>query len=166
MLGWKVAWSDRMVSLYTGVWLAGVIYGLVSFFRPVKPISVWMFGLLALPMILDGGTHMISDSLGGLTTGFRYRNDWLALLTGHVLPEGFYSGDALGSFNSWMRLLTGGLFATGGVWFTFPLVDRYTHATVRDINGKMERVTDLQHRLSAGLDQAHAQIKHQASHTK
>ena len=78
-LGWKVAWSDRMVSLYTGVWLARVIYGIVSFFRPVKPISVWMFGLLALPMILDGGTHMISDSLrraspevsGIITSGWR-----------------------------------------------------------------------------------------------
>jgi len=130
-----------MVSAVHGVWLVGVVYGIVSHFRPVKPISIGMFGLLVLPMILDGGTHMVSDSLGGLTTGFRYRNDWLASLTGHVLPESFYSGDAFGSFNSWMRLLTGGLFATGGVWFAFPLVDRYAHATVRDINGKMERVT-------------------------
>ncbi len=165
-LGWKVAWSDRMVSLYSGIWLAGVIYGIVSFFRPVKPISVWMFGLLALPMILDGGTHMISDSAAGITGGFRYNNEWLAALTAHTLPISFYSGDALGSFNSWMRLLTGGLFATGVVWFVFPLADRYAHATVRDINGKMEQVTDLQHRLSAGLDQAHDQIKHQASRTK
>jgi hypothetical protein len=153
-----------MVSLYGGVWLAGVIWDCITF-PPVKP-TVWMFGLLALPMILDGGTHMISDSAAGITGGFRYNNEWLAALTAHTLPISFYSGDALSSFNSWMRLLTGGLFATGGVWFTFPLVDRYAHATVRDINGKMERVTDLQHRLSAGLDQAQAQIKHQASRTK
>lgn len=166
ILGWKVAWSDRMVSLYGGIWLAGVVYGIGSLFRPVKPISIWVFGLLALPLILDGGTHMISDSLGGLTTGFRYHNDWLASLTGHALPESFYSGDAWGSFNSWMRLLTGGLFATGVVWFAFPLVDRYAHSTVQDINGKIERVTDLQHRLSAGLEQAHEQVKHQALRSK
>ncbi len=166
MLGWKVAWSDRMVSLYTGVWLVGVVYGIVSHFRPVKPISVWLFGLLVLPMILDGGTHMVSDSLGGLTTGFRYHNDWLASLTDHVLAESFYSGDALGSFNSWMRLLTGGLFATGVVWFAFPLVDRYAHSTVQDINGKIERVTGLQHRLSAELEQARVQVEHQASRSE
>ena len=69
--GWKVAWSDRMVSLYTGIWLVGVVYWWVSRFRPQKPIAIWRFGLLALPMVIDGGTHMMSDMVGGLTTGFR-----------------------------------------------------------------------------------------------
>jgi hypothetical protein len=32
----------------------------------------------------------------------------------------FYAGDALGSFNSWMRLITGLLGGLGIAWFAFP----------------------------------------------
>jgi uncharacterized membrane protein len=159
MLGWKVAWSDRMVSMYGGIWLVGMVYGLVSRVRSHKPISVWMFALLALPMVIDGGTHMVGDSLGGLTTGFRYHNDWLASLTGHALPESFYSGDALGSFNSWMRLLTGLLFAVGTVWFAFPWMDRYARSTQAEIDNKLSRIAEAQRRLSTQRDEALERVK-------
>lgn len=141
VLGWKVAWSDRMVSMYTGIWLVSVVYWALSRIRPVRPISIWLFGLLALPIALDGGTHMISDTLGGLTTGFRYHNNWLAVLTGHAFSDNFYRGDALGSFNSWMRLISGLLFAVGAVWLAFPLVDRYAQTTVRQIDYKIARIS-------------------------
>lgn len=137
-LGWKVAWSDRMVSMYAGIWLVGVVYWLVSRVRPQKPITIWLFALLALPMALDGGTHMISDMSGGLIEGFRYHNDWLASLTGHALPVSFYSGDALGSFNSWLRLITGLLLAVGAVWLAFPLIDRYARDTEDAVNTKLD----------------------------
>jgi uncharacterized membrane protein len=142
--GWKVAWSDRMVSMYTGIWLVGVVYWGISHVRPQKPISIWLFGLLALPMVIDGGTHMVSDMLDGLTTGFRYHNAWLATVTNNALSESFYTGDALGSFNSWMRLLTGLLFAVGAVWFAFPLMDRYAHSTLADIDMKIDHVNEAQ----------------------
>lgn len=138
VLGWKVAWSDRMVSMYAGIWLVGVGYWLVSRVRPQKPISIWLFLLLALPMALDGGTHMLSDTLDGLITGFRYHNEWLAALTGHALPASFYSGDTLGSFNSWMRLITGLLLAVGVVWLAFPLMDRYARETEDVIDAKLD----------------------------
>lgn len=32
---------------------------------------------------------------------------WLVALTDHSFPAGFYDGDALGSFNSLMRFITG-----------------------------------------------------------
>jgi hypothetical protein len=73
-------------------------------------------------MAIDGGTHFISD-LAGMGQGFRSDNAWLAQLTGFVLPGSFYAGDALGSFNSWMRLLTGLLFGLGVIWFAFPYVE-------------------------------------------
>jgi uncharacterized membrane protein len=158
-LGWKVAWSDRMVSLYAGVWLVGLVYWGVARVRTVKPMSIWAFGLLMLPIVLDGGTHMISDTLDGLTTGFRYHNAWLAALTGNILPTGFYTGDALGSFNSWMRLITGLLAAVGVVWFAFPLIDRSARSTAHDIDLKLERIAAKQRRLSTQLEDAYEQIK-------
>lgn len=137
-LGWKVAWSDRMVSLYGGVWLVGFVYWAVARVRTVKPLAIWLFILFLLPMAIDGSTHMISDSLGGLTAGFRYHNSWLASLTGNLLPAAFYSGDAIGSFNSIVRLLTGLFAATGAVWLAFPIIDQSTQKMVEQIDRRIE----------------------------
>ncbi|OGO29116.1 MAG: hypothetical protein A2W33_03445 [Chloroflexi bacterium RBG_16_52_11] len=118
-LGWKVAWSDRMISFYTSIWLFALIWPWSR--RKVKPLPLWGFVLFLLPIALDGGTHMISD-LAGIGQGFRDSNQWLAALTNNALPALFYAGDALGSFNSWMRLFTGLLAGLGIVWFAFPLI--------------------------------------------
>ncbi len=81
------------------------------------------FGLgLFLPITLDGGSHMVSD-LYSLGRGFRDRNAWLAALTSHAFPASFYAGDALGSFNSLTRLLTGVLAGFGIAWFAFPYME-------------------------------------------
>ncbi len=116
-MGYKVAWSDRMVSAYTSIPLAALIWW--PFRKKLGPIPLWAFILLAVPMAIDGGTHMISD-IAGLGQGFRYTNAWLAELTHYSLPNTFYAGNALGSFNSWMRLITGVLFGVGFVLFALP----------------------------------------------
>lgn len=118
--GWKVAWSDRMVSMYTSILVFGLIWGAMR--RRIKPLPWWGFFLFLLPLALDGGTHFISD-LAGIAHGFRDSNAWLAALTHNAFPARFYSGDALGSFNSWMRLLSGVLFGMGVVWFSFPYLE-------------------------------------------
>jgi uncharacterized membrane protein len=120
LMGWKVAWSDRMVSFYTSIWLMALAWWPLR--RRIKPLASWGFVLLLLPMILDGATHAVSD-LAGIGRGFRDFNDWLLALTNNALP-GFYSGDALGSFNSWARLFTGVLAGIGVVWFALPNLDR------------------------------------------
>lgn len=117
IMGWKVAWSDRMISFYTSVWLFAVLW--VPFRRKVKPLAWWGFVLLLLPIALDGGTHMLSD-FAGIGNGFRDTNAWLALLTNNSLPATFYAGDALGSFNSLMRLLSGPLAGFAIAWLVFP----------------------------------------------
>ena len=116
-MGWKIAWSDRMAALYTSVWLFALIWFPLR--RKVKPLSWWGFILLFLPMILDGGTHAFSD-FAGIGQGFRDTNIWLVALTNNSLPATFSAGDALGSFNSWMRLLSGFLAGFGIVWLVFP----------------------------------------------
>ena len=116
-MGWKVAWSDRMISFYTSVWLFASAW--FPFRRKIKPISWWGLVLLLLPIVADGGTHAISD-FSGIGQGFRDTNEWLAALTNSSLPTIFYAGDALGSFNSLMRFVTGVLAGLGIVWLAFP----------------------------------------------
>jgi uncharacterized membrane protein len=120
-MGWKVAWSDRMVSMYGSLWLFGLLWWPLR--RRVKPLPFWGLVLFLLPMALDGGTHAISDFTGGIGLGFRDSNAWLAVLTQHVFPATFYAGDAWGSFNAIMRILTGVLFGLGVVWFAYPYLD-------------------------------------------
>ena len=118
-MGWKIAWSDRMISFYTSVWFFAVIW--YPFHRSIKPLTWWGFVLLLLPIVMDGGTHAISD-LAGIGQGFRDTNTWLVVLTNHAFLSTFYVGDALGSFNSLMRFITGLLARLGITWLVFPYI--------------------------------------------
>ena len=57
-LGWKVAWSDRMVSMVTSLWFFGLVWWMVR--RRVKLLPWWGLVLFLLPMAIDGGTQFIS----------------------------------------------------------------------------------------------------------
>ena len=116
-MGWKVAWSDRMISFYSSIWLFALLG--YPFRHAIRSLSWWGLGLLLLPILVDGGTHAISD-LAGIGQGFRDTNSWLVAWTGGSLPASFYRGDALGSFNSIMRLVTGVLAGLGIAWTVFP----------------------------------------------
>ena len=119
-MGWKVAWSDRMLAMFTSLWIFGLLWWPLRKRLPRLPI--WGLVLLLLPMAVDGGTHLLSD-LAGIEQGFREVNLWLVPLTRNIFPPGFYTGDAWGSFNSLMRLLTGVLFGLGVAWFAFPYLE-------------------------------------------
>jgi uncharacterized membrane protein len=127
-MGWKVAWSDRMVSMYTVLFLSSLGYGLVR--TRLKPLPLWAFFLLLVPMVIDGTTHALSD-LAGIGQGFRDTNVWLQNLTNNAFPITFYQGDALGSFNSWMRLITGTLFGIALVGFAHPYLNESFAEIVR-----------------------------------
>jgi hypothetical protein len=70
---------------------------------------------------MAGSTHALSD-LAGIGLGFRDTNAWLAVLTNHSFPASFYAGDALGSFNSIMRFITGLLAGLAIGWLVFPYI--------------------------------------------
>ncbi|MFH1185996.1 MAG: hypothetical protein V1755_13310 [Chloroflexota bacterium] len=118
-MGWKLGWSDRMVFFYTSVWIFGVLWRPLR--RRIQQLPWRGFVLLILPMALDGATHTISD-LAGLGRGFRDSNLWLAAMTQYSLPTSFYAGDALGSFNSIMRLLSGVSAGLGITWLALPFM--------------------------------------------
>ncbi len=132
-MGWKIAWSDRMVSMYGSIFLFGVLYHFVR--RRLKPLPFWGFVLFLVPMGIDGITHVISD-LYGLTNGFRYHNEWLAQLTNYAFDPLFYSGNGFWSFNWWMRLISGLLFGMGLVWFAYPYLESGFKQTMREIEAK------------------------------
>lgn len=138
-LGWKVAWSDRMVYMYSGTLIFTLLWWPLR--QRLKPLPWWELILFLIPMFLDGSTHSLSD-LAGLGQGFRYSNLWLAELTNNTLSSNFYSGNALGSFNSWVRLITGLLFGLGVVWFGFPYVHEWLHETARLMRAKSQRKVD------------------------
>jgi len=135
-MGWKVAWSDRMVSMYTSILFFSWIWYPLR--KRIKSLPLWGLILFALPIFLDGSSHFISD-FSGIGQGFRDTNAWLATLTDNAFAPGFYAGDALGSFHSWMRLLTGILFGLGIVWYGFP----YIAETARLIGLSIERKSQL-----------------------
>ena len=120
-LGWKVAWSDRMVAMYTSIFLFGLLYALLrerGFKLPAMPW--WLFFLFIFPLALDGTTHLINDVL---RLQFRQTNEWAVLITGGVFPPEFYVDDMFGSLNSVLRIITGLLFGFGVVGFLWPLME-------------------------------------------
>ena len=119
-LGWKVAWSDRMVSLYTPLFLGAATYAICG--RCWRPLR-WRWALLLpyLPLLIDGLSHLVDDTF---RLGIRADNAWLAAVTGNLFTQAFYTGDALGSFNWWARLLTGLLASAAFVRQVYPLLDR------------------------------------------
>ena len=135
-MGWKMAWSDRMVSMYTSILLIAWLWYPIR--KRIRPLPWWGLMLFLIPMGIDGFTHMISDFFG-IGQGFRDSNTWLAVLTNHTFPASFYAGDALGSFNSWMRWISGILFGMGIVWFGFPYLDGFFASTAAVIKAKFQR---------------------------
>jgi uncharacterized membrane protein len=127
-MGYKVAWSDRMISLYTSVWVGGLLYALLR--RRLRPLPLALTAVLLLPIILDGGTHFIAD-LQRFGQGFRDSNEWLRILTDATLPSSFYAGDGWSSFNSIMRLGTGALAGVAFAWAIMPRIDKLISNDIR-----------------------------------
>lgn len=123
-LGWKLAWSDRLLSLFGSALITSYVYSIWRNRPQFKPLSFFWMLVLTLPLVIDGTTHYISD-FDGVVAGFRWDNAWLATLTANVLPASFYVGDDWGSFNSIMRIITGILFGIGLWSWGLARADRY-----------------------------------------
>ncbi|MDQ7024664.1 MAG: DUF2085 domain-containing protein [Anaerolineae bacterium] len=131
--GWKLAWSDRLVAMYGSMLLTFIAFAKFRW----KHFPLWLGVLLALPLIIDGATHMHSDS-ASVISGYRYDNAWLASLTGDAFSPSFYIGDALGSFNSTMRLISGILLGIGFFGWAMPITDRYFHRNADTLAQKLD----------------------------
>lgn len=143
-MGWKMAWSDRMISTYGGVWLGAVLWAIFGKRVPRLSLVVWI-ALGVLPLGLDGFTHFINDIVAGSSgQGFRDTNDWLRALTGGIFPDEFYYGNMLGSFNSYARWITGVLFGVTTVFAIFPIVNNALLDTQQDLEYQLARINDVE----------------------
>jgi len=99
--GHQVGFCHRCVAMYSSIAAAGLVFGLLR--RRIRPASLKLGGLLLLPILIDGLTHMVDD-LSGL--GFRG------------------GGDAIGTPNFWLRMITGGLVGIVVLLALYPRVER------------------------------------------
>lgn len=88
--------------MYTALFVGGLIFAFVR--RAVRPISLRLMGLLLLPMALDGTTHILNELL--------------------PLLDLRSSDHAVGTFNWWMRMVTGVLFAVAVVLGIYPRLEQ------------------------------------------
>ena len=98
--GHQVGFCHRCAAMYTSIVVAGLLFGLLR--RYIRPTSLKIAGLLLLPMLLDGGTHLIDDLFG---LGFRG------------------GGDAIGTPNFWLRMITGVLVGVAMLLVVYPRVE-------------------------------------------
>ena len=99
--GHQVAFCHRCAAMYSAIVVAGLLFALLR--RRLRPTSLKVAGLLLLPMLVDGGTHMINDIFG---LGFRG------------------GGDAIGTPNFWLRMITGVLVGVAVLIAVYPRVER------------------------------------------
>ena len=99
--GHQVGFCHRCAAMYTSIVVAGLLFGLLR--RYIRPTSLKIAGLLLLPMLVDGGTHLIDDLFG---LGFRG------------------GGDAIGTPNFWLRMITGVLVGVAVLLAVYPRVER------------------------------------------
>jgi uncharacterized membrane protein len=99
--GHQVGFCHRCVAMYSSIVVAGLLFGLLR--RRIRPISLKSGGLLLLPILIDGLTHLVDDLFG---LGFRG------------------GGDAIGTLNFWLRMLTGALVGIAMLLALYPRVER------------------------------------------
>jgi uncharacterized membrane protein len=133
-IGFKMALNHRMTAIFIAILLGGLGWGLAHG-RP-RLSFVWLL-LMALPLLLDGYSHMMSENSG---EGFRAGNDWAVRLTGDIFPAEFYTGNTIGSLNWWLRTLTGLIFGLGLVWFLYTYFDNRFLAMRARLEPRLRRI--------------------------
>jgi len=117
-IGFKMGLNQRMTAIFIAILVGGLIWGAAGG-RP--RLGPGLLILLSLPLLLDGFSHMWSETSG---QGFRDSNAWAVALTGGIFPSDFYQGSTVGSLNWLLRTVTGLLFGLALVWFLFTYLSR------------------------------------------
>ena len=109
-IGYKVALCQRDIAIYAGIFVAGLLFGLVRSRLKPLPLGYW-FILGILPIALDGGSQLVSQ-IGLLSIPARESSPLL-------------------------RTLTGGLFGMVNVWMAYPHVEASMRETRLTLASKL-----------------------------
>jgi uncharacterized membrane protein len=111
-VGYKVAFCERDVSIWGGLFLAGVVFAFLrGRIRPLSTLGWLAIGIL--PIAADGGTQLLS-ALPGLSAILPLRESTPAL-----------------------RTLTGLLFSAANVWMAYPYVEESMTETASLVAAKL-----------------------------
>ncbi len=101
-VGYKVALCQRDTAIYGTIFLAGLVFGVLrQLGAKVRPLHLWGYALLALPMLIDGGSQWLSYLINFFYVRFPTRESAPLL-----------------------RVLTGSLFGLATVWLAYPHVQQ------------------------------------------
>jgi uncharacterized membrane protein len=117
IFGYEVCQCWRCNALYGGMFLFGLVYmsardrGLPWLKWLKKPLPIWTFALLLIPILVDGLSHTFAVREPGFTTAASTFGSFLV-------------GDQMFSLNWTLRIITGLAAALAAIWFSFPRMQR------------------------------------------
>ncbi|WP_374685898.1 DUF2085 domain-containing protein [Promineifilum sp.] len=124
-MGYKMALCQRDVSMYSSIFIGGLIYGLVRRRGPIRPMRFWLFLLIGvLPIALDGFSQLFSQF---------FVNTQIETLA-RLFP--------LRESSPLLRSLTGALFGLSLVWWIYPRLDEQFSLTANDIGRRLAARAD------------------------
>lgn len=132
-IGFKTALNHRMVAIFAGLCLGGLIWQLAGERPRLRFVP---FLLTVLPIVIDGLSHANSETSG---RSYRQTNDWAHFLTGGLFPGSFYEGTIIGTLNWLLRTGTGFIFGLGLAWFLFTYLSNRFSAIRRELVTKLRK---------------------------
>ncbi len=128
-MGWKVAFCERDVSIYSSIMLFGIAFAILTKLGVrVPPLPFWAYLLIAIaPIGLDGfSQYFANPPFNGFGLAF------------YPVRES----------TPFLRVLTGSLFGMGNAWLAFPYIEESMIETREMVENKLTKAGVLLKRVS------------------
>ncbi len=113
-MGYKLALCERCISIYTALFLGGLLYSIPAVRRRLRPVPIWLYLLLGIaPIGIDGFSQLLS---------YPPFNLWTPRETEPLF-----------------RVMTGALFGFMNAWLAFPYLELSFQDTRKQIEAKLAR---------------------------
>jgi uncharacterized membrane protein len=129
-MGWKVAFCERDVAIYSSIMLFGIAFAILTKLGVrVPPLPFWAYLLIAIaPIGLDGfSQYFANPPFNGFGLAF------------YPVRES----------TPFLRVLTGSLFGMGNAWLAFPYIEESMAETRELVENKLAKAGVLLKRVSA-----------------
>jgi uncharacterized membrane protein len=123
-MGWKVAFCERDVAIYSTIALSGFLFMILKWAGVKVPyLPFWVYVLIALvPMGIDGGSQFLANPpFNGFGLAF------------YPIRES----------TPFLRVLTGALFGLGNAWLAIPYIDDSMKETEELVLNKLKKAGEL-----------------------